>query len=259
MGLINVPFQVPVPIVPKVVIELCPTYEEEISITGVVVPVATVIRFEVPETDVTVPSVGVTQVGAPEETCDKYCNVPDELTGNAWIVPVPLPYKTPLDASVAAPVPPCATVTAAALVRIVALALGSVNVFSDVAGPENFVNPLPVPPYPLVIIVPFQSPVLIVPNVVKFVEPAQVDKAVFSTLPSPTSAFTNPVGELITGDDNVLFVKVSVPPNVLKVPVVGRVTLVAAVLVNVVVIAPDVVKFPPSVIVFDPLFIPVPP
>ena len=201
------------------VIELCPAYEEEISITGVVVPDATVIRFAVPETDVTVPLVGVTQVGAPEETCDKYCTVPDELTGNAWIAPVPLPYKTPLDASVAAPVPP----------------------------------------YAGLITAPFQSPVLIVPNVLKFVEPAQVDKAIFSTLPSPTSAFTNPVGELITGDDNVLLVKVSVPPNVLNVPVVGRVTLVAAVLFNVEANAPEVVKFPPSVIVFDPLFTPVPP
>ena len=42
--------------------------------------------------------------------------------------------------------PPCAAVTAALSVKIVADALGSVNVFSDVAGPVNLVNPLPVPP-----------------------------------------------------------------------------------------------------------------
>lgn len=44
------------------------------------------------------------------------------------------------------PVPPCATVTVALSVRITADALGNVNVFSDVVGPENLVNPLPVPP-----------------------------------------------------------------------------------------------------------------
>ena len=39
------------------------------------------------------------------------------------------------------PVPPCAIVTAALSVRIVALAFGSVNVFSLVVGPVNFVKP----------------------------------------------------------------------------------------------------------------------
>ena len=42
--------------------------------------------------------------------------------------------------------PPCAAVTAALSVSIVALAFGRVNVFSEVVGPLNFVNPLPVPP-----------------------------------------------------------------------------------------------------------------
>ena len=32
------------------------------------------------------------------------------------------------------------------MVKIVAFASGSVNVFSDVVGPLNFVNPFPVPP-----------------------------------------------------------------------------------------------------------------
>ena len=67
------------------------------------------------------------------------------------------------------------------------------------------------------------------------------------------------VGVVRVGDVNVLLVKVSVPANVLKVPVVGKVTLVVAVVVKVVANAPEVVKFPPRVIVFDALFIPVPP
>ena len=50
-----VPFQTPVVMVPKVVIELWPIYAAEISITGVAPPVE-VIRFVVPETEVTVPS-----------------------------------------------------------------------------------------------------------------------------------------------------------------------------------------------------------
>ncbi len=36
--------------------------------------------------------------------------------------------------------------------------------------------------------VPFQTPVEMVPRVVRFVEPAQVERAVFSTLPRPTLA-----------------------------------------------------------------------
>jgi hypothetical protein len=57
----------------------------------------------------------------------------------------------------------------------------------------------------------------------------------------------------------VLLVKVSDPANVANVPVVGKVTLVAAVTVNVVVYAPDVVNDPPNVMVFEPLLTPVPP
>jgi hypothetical protein len=44
-----------------------------------------------------------------------------------------------------------------------------------------------------------------------------------------------------------------------RVPLVGRVTLVFAVVVSVVVKAPLVVRLPPSVMVFVPLFTPVPP
>ncbi len=59
---------------------------------------------------------------------------------------VPLPRSTWLLASVFDPVPPCPTVTGEAEVRMVALELGKVNVFSEEDGPENFVNPFPVPP-----------------------------------------------------------------------------------------------------------------
>ena len=41
------------------------------------------------------------------------------------------------------PVPPCATVTGALLVRIVAEAFGRVKVLTDVVGPVNAVNPFP--------------------------------------------------------------------------------------------------------------------
>jgi hypothetical protein len=56
-----------------------------------------------------------------------------------------------------------------------------------------------------------------------------------------------------------LFVNVSAPVRVLKVPVVGNVTFVVFVVVKVVANAPVVVKLPPSVIVLEPLFTPVPP
>ena len=49
------PFQVPVVIVPKVVMEFCPTYVEAMSTVGVVAPFETVTLFAVPLTKVTVP------------------------------------------------------------------------------------------------------------------------------------------------------------------------------------------------------------
>jgi hypothetical protein len=67
------------------------------------------------------------------------------------------------------------------------------------------------------------------------------------------------VGLLRVGLVNVLLVNVSVPANVAKVPVVGRVTLVVPVEVRVVGKAPEVTKLPPKVIVLEPLFMPVPP
>lgn len=56
-----------------------------------------------------------------------------------------------------------------------------------------------------------------------------------------------------------LFVNTSVPASVASVPVVGSVTFVTPVNVRVLANAPEVVKFPPSVIVFPLLFTPVPP
>jgi hypothetical protein len=47
--------------------------------------------------------------------------------------------------------------------------------------------------------------------------------------------------------------------EVKSVPDVGKVTFVKPVVVNVTSFAPEVVRLPPKVIVFTPLFIPVPP
>ena len=72
-------------------------------------------------------------------------------------------------------------------------------------------------------------------------------------------------GDDIIGDTIVLEVNVSVPPKVASVPVVGKVTVVGAVLTNVVLKLPEVVKslavviLPPSVIVLPVLTTPVPP
>jgi hypothetical protein len=70
---------------------------------------------------------------------------------------------------------------------------------------------------------------------------------------------TPKVGVVSAGEVSVLFVKVSVPARVAKVPVVGNVTVVAAVAVKVVAKAPEVVKLPPRVMVLPVLATPVPP
>ena len=56
-----------------------------------------------------------------------------------------------------------------------------------------------------------------------------------------------------------LFVSVSVPASVANTPVTGKVTIVFAVAVIVVVNAPEVVNDPPNVIRFPLLLTPVPP
>lgn len=75
----------------------------------------------------------------------------------------------------------------------------------------------------------------------------------------------NPVIPVNACSPDVLFNAIEVVPtkvvldSVAKVPEVGRVTLVAPVVVNVIAFAPEVVKFPPNVIVLEPLLTPVPP
>ena len=70
-------------------------------------------------------------------------------------------------------------------------------------------------------------------------------------------------GEVIppvtVGLAKVLLVNVSVPINVESVPEVGKVTVVAPVVLSVKELAPEVVKLPPSVMDLLPLFTPVPP
>jgi hypothetical protein len=70
---------------------------------------------------------------------------------------------------------------------------------------------------------------------------------------------TPSVGVVNVGDVSVLFVNVSLPASVASVPVVGRVTVVAAPSVKVSAYAPLVVRFPPRVMVFPVLATPVPP
>ena len=100
---------------------------------------------------------------------------------------------------------------------------------------------------------------------------------VLSTLLKPTSDLTIPVGVLIIGLVSVLLIKVSTPSNVTKVPETGSVTLVGAIVFNVVLKFPVTLKsfvvtneppvvklppvfiLPPNVIVLFKLLTPVPP
>ena len=86
---------------------------------------------------------------------------------------------------------------------------------------------MPVPPYVGLTTVPFQVPEVIVPTVAS-------DAADVSDANEVTAVFTS-------------------------VPVVGKVTFVVPVVVNVRGNAPEVARLSPSVIVFEPLLIPVPP
>ena len=67
------------------------------------------------------------------------------------------------------------------------------------------------------------------------------------------------IGVVSAGLVRVLLVRISIPSRVVRVPVVGRVMDVLAVTVSAVLYMPEVVKSPPSVIVFPELFTPVPP
>ena len=95
---------------------------------------------------------------------------------------------------------------------------------------------------------------VVVPVAVRVVEKAP---AVASVLP-----FTKvrvPVVVLTVRPLIVLLVSASEPARVASVPVVGRVTVVVPVAVSVVANAPEVVKFPPKVMVLPELATPVPP
>jgi hypothetical protein len=73
---------------------------------------------------------------------------PFVLAGKMPSVPAPVPVSRPPSATAEKfpPVPPCASVTAALLVRIVLVALGSVNVLAPPDGPENTIEAVPSPP-----------------------------------------------------------------------------------------------------------------
>lgn len=73
--------------------------------------------------------------------------VPAGSVCKAPVAVVPAAISPYAVVDVVLPVPPCATVTAAAEVNIVALLFGRVKVFVDVAGPVKAVNPLAVPPF----------------------------------------------------------------------------------------------------------------
>ena len=97
----------------------------------------------------------------------------------------------------------------------------------------------------------------VLPSAIVNVDP--VAGAVRATLLIVVAEATPRVGVVNDGLVRVLFVSVSDPARVARVPVVGRVTLVVAVAVRVVANAPEVVKFPPRVIVLPVFATPVPP
>ena len=90
--------------------------------------------------------------------------------------------------------------------------------------------------------------------------------AVATSVPFAASEGVGAMGVPVNfGDSSVLPVKISVPVKVASVPAVGKVILVGAVLINVVLKLPEVVKslavviLPPKVIVLPVLTTPVPP
>ena len=64
---------------------------------------------------------------------------------SAAVIADPDPRTSPVNVD-PVPVPPCPIVTTALDVSMVAVASGSVKVFSVAVGPLNFANPFPVPP-----------------------------------------------------------------------------------------------------------------
>ena len=89
-----------------------------------------------------------------------------------------------------APVPPSAIVMSVIPVTDPPVILTLLEACVDSVPKPRFVLAFaavvaPVPPFAKAIVVAFHVPVVTVPNVVKLEEPAQVDIAVFSTLPKP--------------------------------------------------------------------------
>ena len=89
LSIIVEPLHTPVEIVPRVVIEDCPTYEAEMSITGVVPPVD-VIRFVVPLTEVTPVPAGVAHEPSPLQNVVDEAEVPELrfVTGKFPVTPL---------------------------------------------------------------------------------------------------------------------------------------------------------------------------
>lgn len=124
----------------------------------------------------------------------------------------------------------------------------------------TLVDPLkdaPVKPVPRVKVPVVLAVIVVEPPKLTVLPLMVMELLVNEELPMLLSVFDEPL--------IVLLVRVSAPAKVAKVPVVGKVTLVAPVVVRVKENAPEVVKdpavvtFPPKVVVNVPLLTPVPP
>ena len=187
-------------------------------------------------------------------------------------LPVTLPTKFPVTIpALKLPLPSLLTKVLTVLLELAALIVVLIIVIVDELTPPTLftVGKSAVPPKSLAsFMIPFS---VVVAGVAAFViwdlTNSAVATSVLFAFAAGVGAVGLPVneGEEIVGDTIVLFVKVSVPANVAIVPVVGKVTLVVPILVNVVLKLPAVVKsfavniLPPKVIVLFPLLTPVPP
>lgn len=116
-----------------------------------------------------------------------------------------------------------------------------------------------------VLLFPYNAPETPIPPVTTKVPVVYDDDAVAAVnvvAPFEVKVVKAPVPlvvEPILEESIVLFVRLSDPAKVARVPVVGRVTPVVPVEVKVIALAPDVTRLPPRVMVLAPLFTPVPP
>ena len=131
--------------------------------------------------------------------------------------------------------------------RFGVVSTGEVSVlFVKVSVPANVAS-VPVvgsvtPVAPVVVKVVANAPLVIRELLSAKVRVAPVAGAVSATLFTLVAVATPMFGVIKAGEVKVLLVKVSVPASVARVPVVGKVTFVAAVDVNVVANAPDVAR-----------------